>query len=838
MAISLAAGWNLVALPYQPASTYLAQTVLNEINSQGGMCTEIDRWVNGGWEAHFNGLPFNNFEVLPGQGYFIRCSVDSTWTMEGTEFTAGLPLILEAGWNMVGVPYPPNTYTAQSYLDHLNSQGNACAEIDRWLNGGWEAHYNGLPFNNFTIEPEHGYFVRCTQVNKPVDLVLQKADGDVLAGAGEVISYTLSYNNNGYSPATGVVITETLPANTSFYAGESSVGWQLAVAPDTYTYSVGSLGLGASGSVVFAVTVNDPLPAGVTSVSNSAQIGDDGSQGPDLNPDDNHAALTTQLAVGPTNVCGTITSDTTWKRSGSPFLVTCDITVNPGVTLTVEAGAAVKFNHNGMTVYGTLLGQGTASRPVYFSSYRDDSAGGDSNGDGSASSPNHGDWNQIHLDGGAASFDYTTVRYGGAVSPFSNLYVTNRASLALRDGTVSHGHIYGMYLDGESISLEIARSSISQNAYGVFSYGSTNTSYVVSIDQTTFHQNSGYALNMTRLSAPVLTNNTFTNNGEVATINIYTGAPALRGNSGSNNTQNAFWVSGQFSTPATFPKLTGLVYRLGGLSANAPVTIEAGVIFKMAFTSPTFRAGLDIQGTAGEPVIFTSYKDDSVGGDSNGDGSASAPAPGDWYNIQVQSSTSTIDYMNTRYGGASSMFGSLYVTQGANLTIQNSTISDGLTHGLYLYGPNIALNLSNVTVRDHGSDGILTNNQAGTGYSVNISNTSIRNNGGVGLRLVNLTAGTIGYSNIYGNTGGGIYALPVGVLDASNNYWGAVDGPAPFGSGNSINTYEEWDEGCQCFVTKPAVQYLPYLSGPVALTSAPAVEEGLPKRLERVAWGR
>jgi hypothetical protein len=48
-------------------------------------------------------------------------------------------------------------------LDAITSQGGACSEIDRWYNGGWVAHINGYPFNNFTVQPSEGYFVKCTQ---------------------------------------------------------------------------------------------------------------------------------------------------------------------------------------------------------------------------------------------------------------------------------------------------------------------------------------------------------------------------------------------------------------------------------------------------------------------------------------------------------------------------------------------------------------------------------------------------------------------------------------------------------------------------------------------------
>ncbi|MCK4444926.1 MAG: hypothetical protein KAW09_10295, partial [Thermoplasmata archaeon] len=42
-----------------------------------------------------------------------------------------------------------------------------------------------------------------------------------------------------------------------------------------------------------------------------------------------------------TLVSGHITSDTTWNESGSPYIVTNTVTVDNGVTLTIEAGVEV-----------------------------------------------------------------------------------------------------------------------------------------------------------------------------------------------------------------------------------------------------------------------------------------------------------------------------------------------------------------------------------------------------------------------------------------------------------------------------------------------------------------
>ena len=161
-AVGFGSGWNLMALPIDVLTPYTAQAVLDEINAQGGACSEVDRWLNGGWDAHINNLPFNDFAVEPGKGYFLKCTANSQWTFDGHALTTGVPLTLQSGWNLVGMPYPAAGYTAQSLLDAIASQGGECSEVDRWLNGGWDAHINNLPFNDFVIEPDKGYFLKCS----------------------------------------------------------------------------------------------------------------------------------------------------------------------------------------------------------------------------------------------------------------------------------------------------------------------------------------------------------------------------------------------------------------------------------------------------------------------------------------------------------------------------------------------------------------------------------------------------------------------------------------------------------------------------------------------------
>lgn len=203
--LAMSPGWNLLALPLDPVDTMTAEMLLNTINSQGGSCSEVDRWLDGGWNAHIIGYPFNDFVVEPGKGYFIKCATSSQWTLEGYSLTSGVPVPLQPGWNLIGVPYPASGYTAQSLLDGITSQGGACSEIDRWYNGGWMAHINGYPFNNFDVEPSEGYFVKCTQSSTFVP-------GPVVA-ANALDARSTAVDMDALLPATDVKIGDVLVTN-------------------------------------------------------------------------------------------------------------------------------------------------------------------------------------------------------------------------------------------------------------------------------------------------------------------------------------------------------------------------------------------------------------------------------------------------------------------------------------------------------------------------------------------------------------------------------------------------------------------------------------------------
>lgn len=133
---------------------------------------------------------------------------------------------------------------------------------------------------------------------------------------------------------------------------------------------------------------------------------------------------------GPTVVTGALTTDTVWSPQGSPYLITDQVTVNPSVSLTLLPGTVVKLSGAGAKLvgFGQVLSLGTPDKHVTFTSMKDDTIGGDSNGDGDATSPARGDWGEISLGNPYNStretfpvsvLDYTDVRWGGASTAYA-----------------------------------------------------------------------------------------------------------------------------------------------------------------------------------------------------------------------------------------------------------------------------------------------------------------------------------------------------------------------------------------------------------------------------------
>jgi len=154
------------------------------------------------------------------------------------------------------------------------------------------------------------------------DLFVDKVPDSDSVDPGQTIVYTVMYGNGGNQQALQVALIETVPVHTTFTAAASSAGWSC---PDgspggtVCVFDIGTLDPGEQGSVLFAVTVNDPAPAMVVNlvrISDVDGVEDDDTESigepppapaPALNQLGIMAALLALLGVGLV---------ATWRRRG------------------------------------------------------------------------------------------------------------------------------------------------------------------------------------------------------------------------------------------------------------------------------------------------------------------------------------------------------------------------------------------------------------------------------------------------------------------------------------------------------------------------------------------
>jgi hypothetical protein len=416
-----------------------------------------------------------------------------------------------------------------------------------------------------------------------------------------------------------------------------------------------------------------------------------------------------KAANPPTTWTGNIPDGTVWA-SGVVEQISGVVTVPVGATLTIQPGAIVKLQSGAtLSVGGTLQAQGLAIAPITFTSVKDDSVGGDTNGDGGKTTPAAGDWNQIDLNnaGALANFSFVQVNYGGGgfssagaievdsgQASFSNVQITNSRAIGLRLSTVNpvtytltNVSINGTASDGIRVD---SNASVNSTNLSVQNVG-------------------GYAVNASDAGKWT----------SVGTSLSGTGVEAIRFNGGNiNGTQS--WSDSivyDLSSVVTVPK-------------GAALTLPAGTVVKNeSFSGLIVQGSLNVKGTSSSPIIFTSLKDDTAGGDTNGDGANSKPAAGDWGQIDLNDAAANGDFafIDVRYGAENfSSAGAIEVDSG-QATFANVKITDSRNVGLRLNSSlPVTYTLNNVSILGTGSDGVRVDSNS----TVNSTNLIIQNAGG------------------------------------------------------------------------------------------------------------
>jgi nitrous oxidase accessory protein NosD len=317
------------------------------------------------------------------------------------------------------------------------------------------------------------------------------------------------------------------------------------------------------------------------------------------------STMTVQAMPLSTKVGGTMVQSTTWTKAGSPYMVVSSISISNQAVLTIEPGVIVKFA-SGTKLFvepnSVLSAVGSAAEPIVFTSLRDDSYGGDTNGDGQTTKALPGDWGG--LESGAEPDDCYNYDYGGGYG-----YSYNCAHLKLQHAIVRYSGAGGSSAIYSRDILLLLNVVVERNAGdGITVKGSPDrniyTSHAsVDLRQSTIHDNGGSGLvSRGEVYPVVIENNTFSGNQHAAlalgdlgnNIYDYDVASQLR-----QNTQTAAIIimsGNEITVQSEKPSARGLLLD----NVNGDLVV-ADNLFNRAAASPAFAA---IE-TSGTTVQFT-----------------------------------------------------------------------------------------------------------------------------------------------------------------------------------------------------------------------------------------
>ncbi|MEQ1833445.1 MAG: FlgD immunoglobulin-like domain containing protein [Candidatus Eisenbacteria bacterium] len=374
-----------------------------------------------------------------------------------------------------------------------------------------------------------------------------------------------------------------------------------------------------------------------------------------------------------------------------------NVSIAFGAKWTIDPGVVLKmgriFNDplgSSITIDGALVARGKPDSLIVFTASPDDLFGQDMRSDGALTAPAAGQWGSISFSG--ISNDTATVlqhcrfRYGGS----------GGAALRFTNSGQSLSNCIMTLSAGSAVSIE----------------GNSTPSFT----NCQFDSSTNAPVTMSLVSEPVFTNVQFLGN-------FYTALGVI----GEAIAQDVLWKIRAVAGRNNMPYLLQSALTIG---LGATLTMQPGVIVKsFSGGSILVQRAMQSEGRTDSLVVFTSYRDDFYGGDTNNDGALTSPTASDWNYITIDGTAidPQVRFRNTvfRYGGSGT-------TQGALRCVNSSPSVDSCLFSFNAVGISIE-GASNPLI--HGSSFF-----GNTQFAVN-------------------------------NTGNSFCA------NAEGNWWGAVNGP-------------------------------------------------------------
>ncbi len=459
-------------------------------------------------------------------------------------------------------------------------------------------------------------------------------------------------------------------------------------------------------------------------------------------------------------ISGTLTS------VGNPYIVTGDLTVPAGDSLTIEEGVEMRFNAGlKLTANGELHVYGTGESPVTFTS--------------NEATPAENDWEGIDVRMVNAEFHNAVFNYAREA-------------------------IYDQY---GSSTVAVIDCVFNYDMIGVDYYSEYNPSYSITIAGCTFYQ-CGWGVRLWGLDPnSSVTDCTFDGCG----VPIYIGNsyPTFDGLTIYPNQTELYGImlDASFEHDGTLHD-AGYPY-FGDLSpSSVNLTIDKGVVLKEARID-LYDGSLVLNGTAEDPVIITCWQDDSVGGDTNCDGpSSGAPGHLEIYggSGNIASNNAVIKYAHFYPPSSAQISQCAFMSsaflveerEGTNIIVNDSRFENSYM-GVWKLSGTISASASLSGCSFSGNSGNALS-LSGNPLNITVSNCDFSGNGTAvyfdATSTANLgsTVSGGGYNQFLCN-GINVNSLSSATIMAENNWWGASPPDASKIIGN--------------------VDYTPYLTGPL-----------------------
>ncbi len=297
------------------------------------------------------------------------------------------------------------------------------------------------------------------------------------------------------------------------------------------------------------------------------------------------------------------------------YVLLQNLRVTSGSNLDISPGIIIKMNNNvTIDIDGGFKAEGLENDSIVITSIHDDNYGvpKDTRNDGDATSPSAGNWRTIRFnsssDDAYNSFMYCKILFGGNNN--DGIITYTDAGGLIRHTNISDSYYYGLKFEGTANPDCGAES---------------NGSGVVSISNCRLDP---IAMSLTANPVMSIYSPVFLSQG-----NGSNGILILEGNLNVSTTLEQMDVGGIYNIAFIVDQLT--------VGSGSVLTFDPGVVikFRQYNSNITVNGALVADGLVEEPIVFTSIKDDSKGGDTNDDGNASVPDRNNWRFIKFNSSS-------------------------------------------------------------------------------------------------------------------------------------------------------------------------------------------------------